>query len=49
MGEEGIQFGLDAHPHPRQHDGDQRRQGQLATARKCGRMVGMARIVKKFC
>jgi len=46
MGEEGVQFGLDAHPHARQHDGDQR---QLATARKRGRMVGVAGGEEKLC
>ncbi len=46
--EEGVQFGLDAHPHARQHDGDQRRQGQLAAARKRRRMVRVARTVEKF-
>lgn len=49
MGEEGAQFGLNAHPHASEHDGDQRRQRQLATARECGRMVGVAGVDEKFC
>lgn len=49
MGEEGVQFGPDARPHVCQRDGDQRRQQQLATAPERGRMVGVARIVQKFC
>jgi hypothetical protein len=37
MGEECVQFGLDAHPHARQHDGDQRRQDWNAHFVSCFR------------
>ena len=48
MSKEHIQFGLNTHAHTRQHDRDQGRQGQLAAARKCAGVLGMAGIVEEF-
>ena len=43
VGEEQIQFGLHALGHATEHARNQRRQRQLAPARKGARMIGMAR------
>ncbi len=43
VGEEFVEFGLDALAHAAEHDRDQRGQRQLALAREGARMFGMAR------
>ncbi|CAD6561245.1 hypothetical protein LMG28727_07371 [Paraburkholderia kirstenboschensis] len=48
MGEELVQFGLDALAHAREHQGDQCRQGQFATTSERRGMLGIASKVTKL-